>query len=196
MQNIAENSAYEPWRTDALERGYQSSAAIPLVQGDTIYGVLNVYADRSDAFDDEERELLQELADDTGRALHRIESRERLQGYGRLVENLPIGVYRTTPEPNGAVIEANPALADMMNADSPEILEGRSVRTFHQNPSNWDAVSQELQQEGFVQGKELTLKTIDGEDIWASVTAMRTVEAGEVYFDGIIQDVTGRKERE
>lgn len=79
VQNIPEDAAYEPWREEALDRGYQSSAAIPVVQGDadTLYGVLNVYADRIDAFDDEEQALLQELADDTAHALFRIEERDR-----------------------------------------------------------------------------------------------------------------------
>ncbi|MFB6197898.1 MAG: response regulator, partial [Halobacteriaceae archaeon] len=34
VQNIEEDPDYEPWREDARERGYQSSAAVPLVLGE------------------------------------------------------------------------------------------------------------------------------------------------------------------
>lgn len=77
VQNIPENATYEPWRDAAVERGYLSSAAIPLVYEDTLYGTLNLYADRVDAFDEEERELLTELGEDAAFAIHRLEARTR-----------------------------------------------------------------------------------------------------------------------
>lgn len=196
VQDIPENITFEPWREDALERGYQSSAAIPIIHGDSLYGVLNVYADRTNAFDNEERDLLEELADDAAHALYRRESRERLETYGRLVENLPVGVYRTTPEPHGEVINVNPALVEILNADSPEALEGSSVRKFYRDPADRVALSDELQRTGLVVGKELKQETEDGEEIWISTTTIRTVENDEVFFDGIVQDITERKEHE
>lgn len=84
VQNIPENGAYEPWREAAVERGYLSSAAIPLVCEGILYGTLNLYADRIDAFDEEERELLTELGEDTAHAIHRIEARNPLGAYSIL----------------------------------------------------------------------------------------------------------------
>jgi len=196
VQNIPESIEFEPWREDALERGYRSSASIPFIQNETLYGGLNVYANRTDAFDDEEQELLQELADDTAHALHRLESGERLQAYGHLVENLPVGVYRATPEPDGEVIDVNPALVSLMGADSPEQLEGCPANRFYHDPAERDVLSDELQRTGLVEGIELRQETADGDGIWISVTAIRTEENGETYFDGIVQDVTERTERE
>ncbi|MFC7188390.1 GAF domain-containing sensor histidine kinase [Halorubrum yunnanense] len=71
-QEIAETPEYVPWREAALDRGYQSSAAIPVSRDNSVLGVLNVYADHPHAFDDEEQELLADLAADTGRTLDRI----------------------------------------------------------------------------------------------------------------------------
>jgi signal transduction histidine kinase len=62
-QDIATAPEYEPWRADALARGYASSAAIPLIDGE-ILGVLNVYAEEPDAFDERELELLCTVAAD------------------------------------------------------------------------------------------------------------------------------------
>lgn len=79
MQNIPEDPAYNPWREEALERGYRSSAAIPLVHDDTLYGVLNVYSDRVEAFDQAERKLLKEVGDDIALALHNIQVSEQVE---------------------------------------------------------------------------------------------------------------------
>lgn len=77
IQNIPQNPEYEPWREAALDRGYRSSAAIPILYEDTLYGVLNVYADRTEAFNDRERRLLSDLGDDIAHAIHSLK-RKRL----------------------------------------------------------------------------------------------------------------------
>ena len=55
IHSIAENGLYAPWRQVALERGYRSSASIPLIsgQGDTV-GVLHAYAAEEGAFTPDE----------------------------------------------------------------------------------------------------------------------------------------------
>lgn len=78
MQDIRGDPAYEPWREDAIERGYQSSCAVPLQYEETIYGVLNVYADGPDVFDANERSVLAELGGLIGHAINAIERKEAL----------------------------------------------------------------------------------------------------------------------
>jgi PAS domain S-box-containing protein len=196
MQNIPENDVYEPWREDALERGYHSSAAVPLVYDDTLYGVLNVYADRTYAFDKEERELLAELAGDVAHAISHAEVRARQRRYERVLDNLPVGVYRATPGSTGQVIEANPALAEVFEAESLDEVIGCEVRDFYKDPEERTELSHQLQEKGIVRNKELRQETLSGDEIWVAVTAMRTEEDGEVYFDGIIRETTERKKRE
>jgi len=60
--NTDPNSASS--REEALKRGYASSIAIPLMADNQSIGILNIYADKPDAFDKEEIKLLSELADD------------------------------------------------------------------------------------------------------------------------------------
>ncbi len=52
----------EPWREAALKAGFQSSMAIPLKDGDTVFGNLAVYAREPDAFAEAERSALEEYA--------------------------------------------------------------------------------------------------------------------------------------
>ena len=76
MNNIPEEPRYKPWREEALKRGYISSAAIPLVHEEKVYGALNVYSSQRDGFDDEETQLLVEVSSDIAFALRAIKLEE------------------------------------------------------------------------------------------------------------------------
>ncbi len=56
---------HEPWRAQALQRGYRSHLALPLLD-DTkkTFGVFNIYATEPDAFTPDEIRLLEELSGD------------------------------------------------------------------------------------------------------------------------------------
>ena len=63
-QSYLTNPRMAPWRAAALARGFQASIALPLNSQSRIYGALTLYARESDAFNEDEVRLLQELADD------------------------------------------------------------------------------------------------------------------------------------
>src|SRR5262249_33765893 len=67
---------YAPWRDEALQRGYESSACFPLKVDGQVAGVINLYSSETDFFDAKELSLLDELALDIGFALevHRREA--------------------------------------------------------------------------------------------------------------------------
>lgn len=64
IRNILHDPCYQSWREAASKQGYQSSIALPLRHDNTTFGALNIYSSRTDAFDQDEIRLLQELADD------------------------------------------------------------------------------------------------------------------------------------
>lgn len=78
VQDIASSRSFGPWRSDALDRGYASVAAVPLTYGDATYGVLHVYADRTFAFDDREVDVLTDLGETIGSAIASVERRRAL----------------------------------------------------------------------------------------------------------------------
>jgi len=53
-----------PWKTKALEHGFHSSIALPIIVESKTIGALNIYASESDVFGKQETELLNELAGD------------------------------------------------------------------------------------------------------------------------------------
>ncbi|WP_456474995.1 GAF domain-containing protein [Candidatus Pyrohabitans sp.] len=77
MRDIPRDPRYKPWREEAMKRGYISSAAVPLVYGERVYGALNVYSDSSEVFTSEEIELLMRVGEELAFALKAIEDKDR-----------------------------------------------------------------------------------------------------------------------
>jgi PAS domain S-box-containing protein len=103
-QNVREDEEFVPWREQALERGFLSVAAIPLSYDDRQYGVLIVYADRLDAFDESERSLLAELGDTIAHAYHRLDIQSQFEDqYRGLFAEAPV-MFVFTREVDGKPI--------------------------------------------------------------------------------------------
>jgi len=73
-QDINADDSHDPWRELIGRYGFRSSAAIPIVHEETVYGVLNVYAERPEAFEGEERAVISQLGEVVG---HTIAATER-----------------------------------------------------------------------------------------------------------------------
>ncbi|MDF9745531.1 bacterio-opsin activator domain-containing protein [Natrinema salsiterrestre] len=78
MNEIQTNPEFEPWREQARARGYHSSAAIPIVYEDLVYGVLNVYSSSSRAFDGPETGVLARIGEVIAHAVTAIERKDAL----------------------------------------------------------------------------------------------------------------------
>ncbi|WP_226480052.1 GAF domain-containing protein [Natrinema amylolyticum] len=78
VSNVADGLRDEPWRPAALAREYQSAASVPLSYDEFTYGVLTVYADRPEAFDDMIRAVLAELGETIASAIAAVERKRAL----------------------------------------------------------------------------------------------------------------------
>ncbi|WP_162991560.1 bacterio-opsin activator domain-containing protein [Halostella salina] len=63
-----------PWRDAAIEHGYRSGAALPLLHDGIPFGVLAVYHEEPNRYDGAERQLLTDLADTVAFAIHSLEA--------------------------------------------------------------------------------------------------------------------------
>lgn len=115
--------------------------------------------------------------------------------YRTLVDNLPIGVYRTTPGPRGRFLVANPALARILGYESFEQLQQIDVAQVYATPAERQRFSDLVLQMGSVVNFELRLSRRDGTLLWAAVTArvVRGPDGEAAYFDCTLTDVTQRK---
>ncbi|QZP38751.1 bacterio-opsin activator domain-containing protein [Halobaculum magnesiiphilum] len=78
--HAAADPRQEPWADQVEAYGYRSSAAIPIVHGGTVYGVLNVYTERREAFLGREREVIGKLGEVVGHAIAAVERKRALLG--------------------------------------------------------------------------------------------------------------------
>ncbi|MDS0282771.1 PAS domain S-box protein [Haloarcula onubensis] len=69
---------YGPWRDHGAAHDVESAAAIPIGHDGTVYGTLNVYADRQNAFEGQEQAVIAQLGDIVGHAIAAAERKQAL----------------------------------------------------------------------------------------------------------------------
>ena len=121
---------------------------------------------------------------------------QELERYERLVENLPIGVYRTTPGPEGEFRLVNGGLVDILKRTSRDEFKQLSVTDIYVDPDERKRFSDQLLEQGSVDGVELQLQTVGGNPVWCEVSGTAVEEGGETVFELALQDITERKERQ
>lgn len=62
--NMLAEARFAPWRDQAIQRGYASSIAIPLLTGGKAFGALTIYSQEPHPFSEDEIKLLTELGGD------------------------------------------------------------------------------------------------------------------------------------
>ncbi len=150
---------------------------------------------------EEEKKFLGIIASAIGieeeRRLAKEEVMHAEERYAELVNNLNIGVYQNTPGPEGHFIDGNPAIVEMFEADSKEEFLGINVSDLYVNPAMRKEFSDKMLRQGFVKNETVELRTLRGKHFWASISAItKKNKAGDAYFDGILEDITERKEME
>lgn len=116
--------------------------------------------------------------------------------YRTLQANLPVGVFRSTPE--GRIVSANDAMVRMYGYDDVEdLMKVRSV-DFYCDPRERLELERRLKRETSVTNHECQLKRKDGSVMWVSTSiyAHKDGKGRIVHYDGIDFDITGRKETE
>ncbi|WP_255192767.1 PAS domain S-box protein [Natronobeatus ordinarius] len=133
---------------------------------------------------------LQDMSEEKARA-------NELERYERIVENVPVGVFRLSLDPEVAFEFVNPAMVTMVGADSEGELLGRSPEEVCLEPDVRERLRARLfDDEEPLVSYEVRLQTLSGEPFWGAVTAIRTEADGERYVDSVVQDVTERKRAE
>jgi PAS domain S-box-containing protein len=74
-RNIPLDPAFAPWREAAIQHGYKSNIALPLISEGQTFGVLEIYSVNTDAFDAKEVEILKEMAGDLAFGINALRTR-------------------------------------------------------------------------------------------------------------------------
>lgn len=115
--------------------------------------------------------------------------------YRRIFDEAIIGIFRSTPA--GRFLMVNPAMAKMMDYDSPEraITEIADIGRFYVDPGGRRKMVRTLEEKGAVQNVELQFCREAGPEVWLSLN-LRCVygdDGKSSYYEGTAEDITERK---
>jgi PAS domain S-box-containing protein len=127
----------------------------------------------------------------TEQALQESEAR-----YRALFDNVPVGLYRSTRD--GQVLDANPALVDILGAPDRESIKKSNAVDFYANAEERRQMQELGEQQDTVRGFEVQFRRLDGQLIWVrdSFQAIRDEDGQVQSFEGTIEDITQRKKAE
>ncbi len=78
QNSILQAPEFDPWREAALSRGFRSCVSVPVQYRDTRYGVLSIYSNTPNTFEEMEVSVLAELGQSIGYAANAIERKQAL----------------------------------------------------------------------------------------------------------------------
>jgi len=131
-----------------------------------------------------------------------IDISERLQAeerYRSLFENAPLGIVQVTPQ--GRIIVANRAMAQMLGYDTPEEMV-ESVRDvgleLFLRPEDRQRMLAVVAEQERITGYDLQWRRRDGRVIWLSANVRTILDASGaiICYEGLHEDITARKQAE
>jgi len=172
----------------------QRSVLAPLARLSAAVSTIGASGDFAQRVETRGQDELAAVGRAVNRMLEALEAAHRR--YRDLFDRVPVGLYRTRPD--GAVIDANPALAHMLGYPDVESLLKVNAASVHIAPEQREREHALLEQQGAIHGMELQLRRADGATIWAqdNVRAVRDADGNVQYYEGSLVDITQRKEAE
>ena len=116
--------------------------------------------------------------------------------FAELFDSMREGMLFT--QPDGSILDANPALIRMLGYSNKEELKAKNLREIYVHPSARELFVQELEARNSVEDREIVVRHKDGRSIHclASGFAIRDAAGRVVRFQGTFVDVTERLEIE
>ena len=202
---IEDDPIMEPWREEALKKGFLSVMALPIKMFDKVIGVFVIYAAEKNYFDDEEIQLLDNATSDVSFALEFFEKekmRKRAEEavaqsekrFHTLTEVSPVGIYRT--DLTGATTYVNQRWTQIVGINFEQSMGSGWYLAIHPD----DQVKLFDEWKKVVKNREKSLLEYrfvkpDGTIVWVigQATPETNAENQIIGFIGTITDITERK---
>jgi PAS domain S-box-containing protein len=123
--------------------------------------------------------------------------RQSEERFSELFENIPIGIYRTTPD--GRILMANSVLIRLLGYSSFEELAECNLEDEQEYVDYPRSVIRErLERDGFIKGLETGWKKRDGSRVYLreNANAIRDDQGAVLFYEGALEDITERKQAE
>jgi len=182
---------------------HRSGVIVPIhLDGDVAGALYLVWWERAERFDLARVAILeavgQQLALLMRAARLRTEAeRQRAEAlaaekrYHSLVEHVPVGIFRSTA--SGRILDANPAMVEMLRFKDRETLLGVSALSLYVDPEDRERGHRLRDAAGVSRDFECELRTNDGGTVWVRVNARVVQDGEEEYWEGTIEDITDQR---
>jgi PAS domain S-box-containing protein len=186
------------------ENNFQSMIAFPLTQDLENLGVMCIYSNNLETFNDEEINLLNELSDDLSYGIKTLrvkEEREKTrtllieseERYRHFFEEDLAGDYIS--DVYGQILDCNESFVKIFGFSSIEEAKKYNIEVLHPNDESRILLVEKVKREKKFRGLELELKTIDNQRKYIIENAWGTFdENGKLTeIKGYLFDITNRK---
>ena len=191
----------------ALVRGYRSSIALPLVNPEAVFGMLYIYAEEANAFDDRETGLLQTLAADLAfglTALRNQEARHRAERHLResrarldyLLSHSPVVIFGCTLDDKLTFHYLSDNVINFLGYSSTAIMNNGALLWQEEAETLVSTVQKALLSKGQHSFEQRVVHR-DGTTHWLKITMRMTrnhVERQPPEVVGCCLDVTDKKQ--
>jgi len=115
------------------------------------------------------------------------------QQYRALFENVPIGLYITTPD--GHILDANPTLVRMLGYPNKDSLLGTMASDLYLNPADREQEQTLFGEADVVRNYETQLQCRNGDVIWVRDTCCAVCDENSniLFYEGSLQNITDEK---
>ncbi len=196
-----------PWRARAGLAGWVGVGALPLHRNGKVFGAFVVYAGEANAFDEQSRGLLAEMAEDISFALGNLDreaqrrrSEERLRAaegqFRGLVEQAIAGIFIIQ---DGKLVYVNPRCAEIVDQGSVDDLIGTApISWVNQTDRGRVAESMRRLLDGEVRSVALDFGVLrrDGVTIQVGASGARAMHEGRPAIIGLLQDISEKRRAE
>ena len=119
--------------------------------------------------------------------------------YRTIFEGALEGILRVSPD--GCILAANPALAQMLGYDSELDLfppAKVSARQLWVDPEERSRFLRLVEEWGFIRGQDCRLRRKDGTIVWVSLSSRKVAgpDGKTSYYEGFVEDITARQRTE
>ncbi len=203
--DMQHDERYAPWREEAEAAQFRSTVAVPMLYDDRLFGILNVYADRSNWFDVDEVGLLVELAGDLAFGLNA--SQEAVERQRADAENVKLhqaveasgdAIFLTDLQ--GVIGYVNPAFTRLYGYTAEEVVGKTTPRLLKAGTLERESYAAFWTRilSAHVFTGEWVNKTKDGRqvEIATSVSPIVDGTGGTIGFLAIQRDITERLQAE
>lgn len=140
--------------------------------------------------------IIVSLRDIEARLVATRKAREADRRYRTVVDSLPIGIFVSDDDPDGRLLEANPAMLRILEADTLQQLLDSPVSALHAAAGERATLLAAARKHRGVSKLEFTGATLRGRAFAASLTVVPRQTGDGVVWDGLLEDVTERRQAE